>query len=102
MDLYFSEGGDLSDANVLVRAAADCGLDLDAVRKMLASDQDVERIEREANSAKESGIDGVPTFIFGGLAAVSGAQSPETLADAIEQVANNREQLVAKQATGQR
>jgi predicted DsbA family dithiol-disulfide isomerase len=102
MDLYFSEGGDLSDANVLVRAAADCGLDPDAVRKMLASDQDVERIEREANSAKESGIDGVPTFIFGGLAAVSGAQSPETLADAIEQVANNREQLVAKQATGQR
>ncbi len=102
MDLYFSEGGDLSDPSVLVRAAADIGLDPDMVRKMLASDRDVERIEREANAAKEAGIDGVPTFIFGGLAAVSGAQSPETLADAIEQVANNREQLVAKQAAGQR
>src|SRR5476651_1413003 len=102
MDLYFSEGGDLSDTDVLVRVAADCGLDPETVRKMLASDQDVERIEREANSAKEAGIDGVPTFIFGGLAAVSGAQAPEVLADAIEQVANNREQLVAKQATGQR
>ena len=100
MDLYFAEGGDLSDPSVLVRAAADCGLDPDAVRKLLASDQDVERIEREANAAKEAGIDGVPTFIFGGLAAVSGAQAPEMLADAIEQAANNREQLVAKQAAG--
>jgi predicted DsbA family dithiol-disulfide isomerase len=102
MDLYFSEGGDLSDANVLVRAAADCGLDPETVRKMLASDQDVERIEREANAAKEAGIDGVPTFIFGGLAAVSGAQAPEVLADAIEQVANNREELVAKRAAAMR
>ncbi len=32
----------------------------------LASDDDVERVEREANSAKEAGIDGVPCFIFGG------------------------------------
>jgi predicted DsbA family dithiol-disulfide isomerase len=102
MDLYFSEGGDLSDVNVLVQAAADCGLDPDLVRKRLASEQDVERIEREANAAKDAGIDGVPTFVFGGLAAVSGAQAPEQLAEAIEQVANNREQLVARQAVGRR
>ena len=31
-----------------------------------ASD-DIERIEAEANSAKDAGIDGVPCFIFGGL-----------------------------------
>jgi predicted DsbA family dithiol-disulfide isomerase len=40
----------------------------------------------------------VPTFIFGGVAAISGAQAPEVLAQAIEQVANNREQLRARQA----
>jgi predicted DsbA family dithiol-disulfide isomerase len=90
MDCYFSEGGDLSDANVLVRIAADCGLDSEKMRKMLASDQDVELIEREAAKAKDAGIDGVPTFIFGGVAAVSGAQLPEILADAIEQIANKR------------
>jgi predicted DsbA family dithiol-disulfide isomerase len=101
MDMYFSEGGDLSDANILVRAAADCGLDGAKVRAMLASDQDVELIEREANAAKEAGIDGVPTFIFGGVTAVSGAQAPEMLANAIEQVANDRERLHAEQrATG--
>jgi predicted DsbA family dithiol-disulfide isomerase len=88
MDLYFSEGGDLSDREVLVHAAADCGLDADEVRAQLASDQDVEQITRQANAAKEAGIDGVPTFIFGGVAAISGAHPPEVLASAIEQVSN--------------
>jgi predicted DsbA family dithiol-disulfide isomerase len=98
MDLYFSEGGDLSNSEVLVQAAVDCGLDGEKVREMLTSDQDVELIAREANAARDAGIDGVPTFIFGGVAAISGAQAPEVLAQAIEQVANNREQLRARQA----
>jgi predicted DsbA family dithiol-disulfide isomerase len=87
MELYFSEGGDLTDPEVLVKAAADCGLDADEVRRKLASNEDVERVEAEANQAKEAGIDGVPCFIFGGLLAVSGAQSPEYLAQAIERAA---------------
>ena len=32
MDLYFTEGGDLTDRDVLVAAAAACGLDADRVR----------------------------------------------------------------------
>src|SRR5436309_10746556 len=80
MELYFSEGGDLSDREVLVAAAAGCGLDTEAVRRRLASEEDVERVEKEAQSAKDSGIDGVPCFILGGLLAVQGAQPPEYLA----------------------
>jgi predicted DsbA family dithiol-disulfide isomerase len=57
------------------------------VRRLLASDADVDRIEGEANSAKEAGIDGVPCFIFGGSVIVTGAQSPEYLASAIERSA---------------
>jgi len=83
MELYFAEGGDLSDPKVLIQAAIDCGMDGDLVRRLLASDADVDRIESEANSAKEAGIDGVPTFIFGGGVIVTGAQSPEYLASAI-------------------
>jgi predicted DsbA family dithiol-disulfide isomerase len=97
MDLYFTEGADLSDREVLVQAAADVGLDADVVRERLASDADVERVETAANAAKDAGIDGVPTFILGGVAAVSGAQAPEVLANAIEQIANNREQFLAEQ-----
>ena len=97
MELYFTEGADLSDRDVLVKAAANVGMDAEQTREMLASDADVARVEQAANAAKEAGIDGVPTFIFGGVAAVSGAQSPELLANAIEQVANNREQFLAEQ-----
>ncbi len=45
MQLYFSEGGDLTDREVLVRAAADCGMDAAEVRRRLATDEDVARIE---------------------------------------------------------
>ncbi len=95
MDLYFTEGGDLTDRDVLVKAAADCGLDADLVRARLAGDADVERVEREAESAKEAGIEGVPCFIFGGLVAVQGAQAPEHLAQAIERAADEYAKRVA-------
>jgi predicted DsbA family dithiol-disulfide isomerase len=87
MDLYFTEGADLTSHTVLAQAAADIGLDAEATRKALASDKDVAEIEREALSAKEAGIDGVPCFIFGGKFAISGAQAPEYLAEAIERMA---------------
>jgi predicted DsbA family dithiol-disulfide isomerase len=88
MELYFSEGADLSDPEVLVGAAIDCGMDGDLVRRLLASDADVERVTREAEQAKEAGIDGVPCFILGGVLAVSGAQDPATLADAMGRAAD--------------
>jgi predicted DsbA family dithiol-disulfide isomerase len=87
MDLYFTEGADLTNHAVLVQAAADIGLDAEDIRAALASDQDVAEVEGEALSAKEAGIEGVPCFIFGGKFAVSGAQAPEYLADAIARVA---------------
>jgi len=87
MDLYFTEGGDLSNRAVLVQAAADVGLDAEDVREALESDTDVAAVEQEANSAKEAGIEGVPCFIFGGRYAVSGAQAPEYLAEMIERAA---------------
>jgi len=87
MELYFTEGADLTDREVLVKAAADCGMDAEVTRELLASDRDVERVTQEANQAKEAGIEGVPCFIFGGVLAVSGAQEPAYLADAMARAA---------------
>jgi predicted DsbA family dithiol-disulfide isomerase len=84
MDFYFTQGADLTDRDTLVRAASAVGLNADETRAALASDKDVAEVEREAEAAKESGIQGVPMFIFDGRFAVSGAQAPETLAEAIE------------------
>ncbi len=95
MDLYFSEGADLSDPKTLIQAAIDCGMDGNLVRRLLASDADVDRVEGEANSAKEAGIDGVPCFVFGGSVIVTGAQSPEYLASAIERTAGKQARMRA-------
>jgi predicted DsbA family dithiol-disulfide isomerase len=95
MELYFAEGGDLTDPKVLIQAAADCGMDGDLVRRLLAGDADIDRVESEATSAKEAGIDGVPCFIFGGHVIVTGAQSPEYLASAIERTAGRHTRLRA-------
>jgi len=95
MELYFSAGGDLTQAEVLVGAAIDCGLDGEQVRALLASQQDVDTVEREAQSAKEAGIEGVPCFMIGGMIALSGAQPPEYLAAAIERAADEQARRVA-------
>jgi predicted DsbA family dithiol-disulfide isomerase len=86
MELYFRDGGDLTDTEVLVGAAADIGLDADEVRKRLATDEDVALISGLAQDAANKGIQGVPTYVFGQTYAVSGAQDPAMLARAIRQV----------------
>jgi predicted DsbA family dithiol-disulfide isomerase len=91
MDFYFTEGANLSDQEVLVKAATECGMDGEEVRRLLATDTDVERVTQEAESARSAGINGVPTFIFGGAFSTSGAQPPETLAEIIAYAAAEQE-----------
>jgi predicted DsbA family dithiol-disulfide isomerase len=98
MELYFSEGADLSDREILVGAAAAVGLDAGKVREGLASDRDVDAVTKAVHSAKEAGIDGVPCFIFGGVLAVSGAQSPEYLAEAMTRAVAERQRRMDEQA----
>jgi predicted DsbA family dithiol-disulfide isomerase len=86
MELYFRDGGDLTDIEVLIKAAADVGLEPDDVRKRLATDEDVALISGWAQEASDKGISGVPTFVFAQKYAVSGAQPAEMLARAIRQV----------------
>jgi predicted DsbA family dithiol-disulfide isomerase len=90
MDFYFTEGADLTQAETLVQAAAAVGLDAETVRADLATDKDVDLIGQQAQEAKDAGIEGVPCFIFGGKFAVSGAQAPEYLAEAIERIASGK------------
>jgi predicted DsbA family dithiol-disulfide isomerase len=86
MELYFKDGADLTDPEVLITAAAECGLNADETRKRLASDEDVDLISSQAKDASDKGITGVPTFVFAGKYAVSGAQPADQLARAIRQV----------------
>jgi predicted DsbA family dithiol-disulfide isomerase len=87
MELYFRDGGDLTRLDVLVQAAADVGLDANAIRERLGTDADVDFVSAQATEASNKGISGVPTYVFARQYAVSGAQPPEQLAAAIRQVA---------------
>src|ERR1700759_4874846 len=86
MELYFRDGGDLTDIDVLVQAAADIGLDAEDIRRRLATDEDVALVSGNAQEAADKGISGVPTYVFAQKYAVSGAQDPQMLAKAIRQV----------------
>jgi predicted DsbA family dithiol-disulfide isomerase len=86
MELYFRDGGDLTDTEVLVQAAADCGLDAEDVRRRLATDEDLALVSGQAQEAADKGVSGVPTYVFAQKYAVSGAQAADLLARAIRQV----------------
>ena len=99
MELYFTEGGDLTDSEVLVAAAQACGMDAEVVRQRLATDEDVDIVSAEAQSFGNAGVNGVPYFILGGIFAVAGAQEPDYLAEAMERTIAERTKREAAEMT---
>lgn len=85
--LYFEEGANVGDHAVLIEAARDSGMDSAVVETLLPTSADVTEVREEIETAARMGIRGVPCFLLEGRYAVMGAQDPETLADALRQVA---------------
>jgi len=84
---YFLEGRDLSDRAVLAELAAAGGLDAATALETLA-DQRARAAVAEADAqARRMGVQGVPFFIFANRLAVSGAQDPEVLLQALRRAA---------------
>ena len=84
---YWSEGLDVGDRAVLAKCAGDIGINAAQIAELLDSEQDIAEVKAEIQHASDIGVTGVPTFIFGQSYALSGAQPPEVLADAIGRVA---------------
>ncbi len=81
---YFTEGEAIGEPAVLVRLAADAGLDADEVAGVLAGDAHADAVRQDEAEAREIGIQGVPFFVLGGRYAVSGAQPVDGLLGALE------------------
>jgi predicted DsbA family dithiol-disulfide isomerase len=81
----FCEGRFIGDPAVLADLAAQCGEDRDSVLAWLRSDAEAAVVLAQETRVRQMGIDGVPFFIFNGKLAVSGAQPPEVLLDALRQ-----------------
>lgn len=89
--LYFLEGANLNDRQVLIDAAAGIGMDRELVERLLNSDADTAETRHEIALAQQMGVTGVPTFIVGQKYAVVGAQAAEVIANAIAQCAQDME-----------
>jgi predicted DsbA family dithiol-disulfide isomerase len=85
---FFADSQDIGDAKTLSEIAGAAGLDAALTAELLASDRDEATIREEEAFFRKLGVTGVPTYIFNGRFAVSGAQEPQILADAIRQAAS--------------
>jgi len=82
--LYFLEGADIGDPDVLTGAAEDVGMDAGEVRARLADDRDRQSILTMVEQTTKAGVNAVPSFVLGGQRAVVGAQPVEVLCEQIE------------------
>ena len=84
LEAYFVEGSDIGDRAVLAAIAGKAGLDPATVAARLETEDDVATVQGAIEAAARIGVSGVPFFIFAQAFAVSGAQSAEVLATAID------------------
>jgi predicted DsbA family dithiol-disulfide isomerase len=85
--LYFEQGKNVGDHEVLIDAVRDAGLDAAPIEVLLATDADHAEVSTEAATASQMGITGVPCFLLESKYAVMGAQDVATLVEAIREVA---------------
>ncbi|WP_311029130.1 DsbA family oxidoreductase [Mesorhizobium koreense] len=98
--LYFEEGQNIGDHQVLIEAARESGMDEAVARTLLATDADKEEVRTEIATASRMGITGVPCFLIEGRYAVMGAQETAALADAIRKVSEAKERGELDSAAG--
>ncbi len=88
--LYFLEGGDLTDKEVLADNAEKAGMEREVVETLLAGDADKDEVAQEIATAAQMGVTGVPCFIIDGKYAVMGAQPADVIVGAIDKILEER------------
>lgn len=98
---YFEEGLNLADLDTLARLGEEIGLDGQAVRQALASDQFAYEVKQDILEARNLGITGVPFFVIDRKYAVSGAQQPALFLQAMNQAWQEAKGIVPVGAPGE-
>lgn len=87
---YFVEGRDIGDQDTLADIADACGMDASVVLRLLATDEDTQTIRDKDTSAREMGVNSVPTFIVASQHAVPGAQPSELWLKVMDEIIEQR------------
>jgi predicted DsbA family dithiol-disulfide isomerase len=83
---FFERGENIGEIGVLVKLAADLGLDEAALRASLEAREFELAVIEDERLAQALGLSGVPAFVADRKAALSGVQSVEALRELIEHV----------------
>lgn len=83
---HFVDGVDVGSTDALVALAAGVGLDRTEVREFLASPAGIDEVRADLAEARELGVSSVPTFVFAGKYAVTGAQEVDSLRGVLDEV----------------
>ncbi len=86
---YFEQGEHVGHEEDLVAMAVEVGLDEAEVRTALAEGTYRSAVQADIDAAVQIGIRGVPFYIIGEKYGVSGAQSPEVFAEALNRAASD-------------
>jgi len=92
---YFTERQNPSDPEVLVRAAAEAGLDAARAREILASGEFARETRERERMYTDAGIHSVPAIIINDHHLISGGQPVEVFERALRQIAGAEPSAVA-------
>jgi predicted DsbA family dithiol-disulfide isomerase len=81
---HFEHGADLGDDETLVRVVSAAGVDAEAARAVLASDEGADAVRADEDEARALGVTGVPFFVVDRRIAVSGAQPADVFTELLE------------------
>lgn len=84
---YFTDGKSPEDKEVLIAAAGEAGLDMDAARQLLEGDDLTADVRERERFYLDQGIHAVPSVIVNGRHLIQGGQPAEVFEQALRQIA---------------
>ncbi|MEX2333170.1 MAG: DsbA family oxidoreductase, partial [Pseudohongiella sp.] len=85
-EAYFGKALDVSDPEVLLGCVETLGLDPAQARQVLESDQYAAAVREDEATYQKAGVSSVPAFIINRKYLISGAQDPEVLVKAFQDI----------------
>lgn len=84
---YFGEAANVADHRILLNCAVNSGLNADIAAAILAGTDYSQQVRDDITHYQHAGISSVPAFIVNNKYLISGAQAPQQLAAALQQIA---------------
>ncbi|WP_417517282.1 DsbA family oxidoreductase [Marinobacter sp.] len=85
-EAYFGRGENVSDHDVLVQCVETVGMDTAKAREVLGSDRYARVVREDEANYQKAGVTAVPAFIINNKYLIAGAQEPDTLVQALQEI----------------